>query len=87
MSMVIPMNWKKNELDRIDLETLLEYVIEQKLASTLSTIKSWCKKNEIPFDLTVEDLKPYPLTCPVFKTPIDWCKTCLLYTSDAADDP
>lgn len=75
MSMVIPMNWKKNELDRIDLETLLEYVIEQKLASTLSTIKSWCKKNEIPFDLTVEDLKPYPLTCPVFKTPIDWCKT------------
>ncbi len=74
MSMVIPMSWKKSELDRIDLEELLEYIIEQKLAGTLSTIKAWCKKNEIPYNLTLEDLKPYPLTCPVFQTPIDWCK-------------
>ena len=35
MSMVIPMSWKKSELDRIDLEELLEYIIEQKLAGTL----------------------------------------------------
>ena len=72
--MVTPMTWKKSELDRVDLVDLLNYAIEQKLANTLTTVKAHCKKHEIPFDLTLEDLKPYPLTCPVLNTPIDWLK-------------
>ena len=72
--MEIPMSWKKSELDRIDLKQLLEYAIKQKLSNTLTTVKAWCKKNEIPYSITLEDLKPFPLTCPVFDTPIDWFK-------------
>ena len=60
------MKWKKSELDRIDLEELLEYAIKQKLANTLTTVKA--------YSITLEDLKPFPLTCPVFDTPIDWFK-------------
>ena len=62
--MVTLMTWKKSELDRVDLVDLLEYAIEQKLANTLTTVKAQCKKHKIPFDLTLEDLKPYHLTCP-----------------------
>lgn len=64
--------WTDEELSRIDLEGLLEYAIKSKLARTLSNTKSVCEKQGLPFDITVEDLYPYPLTCPVLDVPINW---------------
>ena len=66
------LNWSKSELDRIDLEGLLEFAIRTRIARTLSVVKSSCLKNGIPFDMTVDDLYPLPLTCPVFDVPLNW---------------
>lgn len=66
------LNWSKSELDRIDLEGLLEFAIRTRIARTLSVVKSSCLKNDIPYGMTVDDLYPLPLSCPVFCTPLNW---------------
>jgi hypothetical protein len=68
-------NWTSEELAKIDLKGLLEYAIRSKLARTLSNTKSVCEKDGLEFDLTVEDLEPFPLTCPVLDIPINWMST------------
>lgn len=68
-------NWTSEELAKIDLKGLLEYAIRSKLARTLSNTKSVCEKEGLEFDLTVEDLEPFPLTCPVLGIPINWMST------------
>lgn len=68
-------NWTDDELAKIDLRGLLEYAIRQKLGRTLCNTKSVCEKEGVPFDMTVDDLAPYPLTCPVLGTPINWMST------------
>lgn len=67
--------WTEEELSRIDLKGLLEYAIKGKLSRTLSNTKSVCEKDGVPFDITAEDLAPYPLTCPVLGIPINWMST------------
>jgi hypothetical protein len=67
--------WTDEELGRIDLKGLLEYAIRQKLMRTLGNTKSVCEKQGIPYDVTVDDLAPYPLTCPVLGIPINWMAT------------
>lgn len=64
--------WTEDELLRIDLKGLLEYAIRTKLARTLSSTKSVCEKERVPYDITPEDLAPYPLTCPVLGITINW---------------
>jgi hypothetical protein len=68
-------NWTDEELSKIDLKGLLEYAIRTKLARTLSNTKSVCEKEGVPFDITVEDLRPFPLSCPVLHIPINWMST------------
>lgn len=75
--------WKDEELDRIDLKGLLEYAIRAKLARTLSNTKSVCEKQGVPYDISVDDLTPFPLTCPVLGIPINWMNT----GSTANDSP
>ena len=65
-------SWSDEELSKIDLRELLEYSIKAKLSRTLGNTKSVCDKQGIPYDITVEDLAPYPLTCPVLGEPINW---------------
>lgn len=64
--------WTDEELVRIDLRGLLEYAIRTKLARTLSSTKSVCEKEGIPYNITPNDLAPYPLTCPVLGITINW---------------
>jgi hypothetical protein len=68
-------NWTDEELSKIDLKGLLEYAIRTKLARTLSNTKSVCERDGIPFDITVDDLSPFPLSCPVLQIPINWMST------------
>jgi hypothetical protein len=68
-------NWTNEELAKIDLKGLLEYAIRSKLARTLSNTKSVCDKEGIPYDITVDDLRPFPLSCPVLGIPINWMST------------
>jgi len=67
--------WTDEELSKINLRCLLEYAIRAKLSRTLSNTKSTCEREGVPFNISVDDLKPYPLTCPVLGTPIDWMLT------------
>lgn len=66
------LNWSDEELSRIDLKGLLEYAIRSRVTRTLSVTKSTCLKNNIPYDITVDDLYPLPLTCPVLGIPLNW---------------
>lgn len=68
-------NWTDDELKKIDLKGLLEYAIRQKLSRTLGNTKSVCEKEGVPFDMTVDDLAPFPLTCPVLGLTINWMST------------
>ena len=68
-------NWTDDELKKIDLRGLLEYAIRQKLSRTLGNTKSVCEKEGVPFDMTVDDLAPFPLTCPVLGLTINWMST------------
>jgi len=68
-------HWTDEELARIDLRGLLEYAIRQKLSRTLGNTKCVCEKQGVPFNITVDDLAPYPLTCPVLGTPLNWMST------------
>lgn len=68
-------NWSDEDLSALDLRGLLEYAIRSKLSRTLSNTKSNCEKDGIPFNITVDDLIPYPLKCPVLGTPINWMNT------------
>lgn len=64
--------WTPDELSRIDLVPVLDHLIRSKLGRNLATIKHLCDKDGTPFDVKVEDLAPYPLTCPVLGIPINW---------------
>lgn len=65
-------SWSSDELSRIDLSGLLEYAIRARVTRTLSVTKSYCLKNNIPYDITVDDLYPLPLTCPVLGVALNW---------------
>lgn len=66
------MNWSDEELERVDLRGLLEYAIRSRVTRTLTVTKSYCLKNNIPYDITVDDLYPLPLTCPVLGITLNW---------------
>lgn len=66
------LNWSDDELDRVDLRGLLEYAIRSRVTRTLTVTKSYCLKNNVPYNITVDDLYPLPLTCPVLGIPLNW---------------
>ena len=66
------MNWSDEELERVDLRGLLEYAIRSRVTRTLTVTKSYCLKNNVPYDITVDDLYPLPLTCPVLGITLNW---------------
>jgi len=64
--------WNEDELGHIDKVALLEYHIRKRMGWNLAAAKSRCKDSDIPFDLEVEDLLPFPLHCPVLGIQLDW---------------
>lgn len=66
------LNWSDEELSRVDLRGLLEFAIRSRVTRTLTVTKSNCLKNNIPYNITVDDLYPLPLTCPVLGLPLNW---------------
>lgn len=64
--------WNEDELTHIDKSALLEYHIRKRMSWNLHAAKSRCKDSDIPFDIEVEDLAPFPLYCPVLGIQLDW---------------
>jgi hypothetical protein len=64
--------WTESELEHISKVQLLEYHIRKRMSWNLQSAKSRCKDSDIPFDIEVEDLLPFPLYCPVLGIQLDW---------------
>lgn len=62
------------EYNKENFELLLEKHMTNKLTSTIANIKTRCISKNIPFNLTLDDLRPFPLTCPALGIDIDWIK-------------
>jgi hypothetical protein len=68
------MMWSEEELADFSKAEMLEAHVRKKLAQNLAVAANRCKEAGIPFDITVEDLMPAPLHCPVFGYRLDWYK-------------
>lgn len=68
----MPGMWTDEELSRIDLRGMVEFCVRARLTRTLSKVKSNCLASSTPYNITVDDLYPLPLTCPVLGMPLNW---------------
>jgi len=66
--------WSEEELADFSKAEMLEAHVRKKLSSNLYVAANKCRDNGIPFEVTVEDLMPVPLTCPVLGIKLDWYK-------------
>lgn len=66
--------WTDEELANFSKAEMLEVHVRKKLAQNLAVAANRCKEADIPFDVTVDDLMPPPLNCPVFGFKLDWYK-------------
>jgi len=73
--------WTEEEIEHISKSEVLECLIRRALSQRLHSAKHRCKDSDIPFDLDVDDLKPWPMVCPVLGVKIDW-----LYDSRGGSD-
>jgi hypothetical protein len=64
--------WNEEDLGHVSKVDLLEYHIRKRMGWNLHAAKSRCKDSDIPFDIEVEDLVPFPLYCPVLGIELDW---------------
>ena len=64
--------WNEEDLDHVSKVDLLEYHIRKRMSWNLHSAKHRCKDSDIPFDIEVEDLVPFPLYCPVLGIQLDW---------------
>ena len=66
--------WSEEELSDFSKSEMLEAHVRKKLANNLYVAANKCRDNGIPFEVTVEDLMPAPLKCPVLGITLDWYK-------------
>jgi len=62
------------ELQHLNIEEVFEAYCRLKFLTTLNNISSRCRKDDIEFDISLDDLSPFPLRCPVLGIPIDYFK-------------
>jgi hypothetical protein len=70
--MAISAMWNEEDLDHVSKVDLLEYHIRKRMSWNLHSAKHRCKDSDIPFDIDVDDLHPFPLHCPVLGIQLDW---------------
>ena len=68
------MMWSEEELAGFSKAEMLEAHVRKKLAGNLYVAANRCRDSGIPFEVTVEDLMPVPLTCPVLGIKLNWYK-------------
>ena len=62
------------ELSHLNIEEVLRNIVSLKFTQTLNNISARCKKDGTEFELKVDDLRPFPLKCPVLGIDIDYFK-------------
>lgn len=62
------------ELSHLNIEEVFEEYCRLKFSQTLNNISARCKKDGTEFELKVDDLRPFPLKCPVLGIDIDYFK-------------
>lgn len=68
------MLYSPTDLSHLNLPELFDEYVRLKLSSTVAVIKNKSQLQDIPCDLDVDDLAPFPLTCPVLGIQIDYFK-------------
>jgi hypothetical protein len=66
--------FSQKDLDHLSLPEVFEEYIRLKLSNAYAVIKNKAQVQGIPFDFTIDDLAPFPLTCPVLGIPLDYFK-------------
>jgi hypothetical protein len=66
--------WNEEDLAEYSKAEMLEAHVRKKLAQNLYVAGNKCRENNIPFEISVDDLMPAPLHCPVLGTKLDWYK-------------
>ena len=64
--------WTERDLDHISKVTMFESYTKSKVANALRAAKVRCKESGLEFEISVEDLMPFPLHCPVLGIELDW---------------
>ena len=57
--------FEQHELEHLSLPEVLEEFIRLKISNAVYVIRNKCKENNIPCDFTIDDLIPFPLSCPI----------------------
>lgn len=68
------MLYSPEDLAHLDLAELFDEYVRLKLYSTVAVIKNKCQNTDLPCDIEVDDLAPFPLKCPVLGIDIDYFK-------------
>lgn len=64
--------WSEADLEHISKVELFEAYAKKRIIESLRAAKFRCQSTGIEFDLSVEDLMPLPLDCPVLGIKLDW---------------
>lgn len=62
------------DLAHLDIAELFDEYVRLKMYSTVAVIKNKCQSTDTPCNIEVDDLAPFPLTCPVLGIDIDYFK-------------
>lgn len=64
--------WTERDLDHISKVAMFEAYTKIKVGNSLRAAKMRCRDTDLDFDITAEDLMPFPLYCPVLGIKLDW---------------
>ena len=64
--------WTETDLEHISKVELFEAYAKRRILDSLRAAKCRCQATGVEFDLSVEDLMPLPLKCPVLGIKLDW---------------
>lgn len=70
-------NWRDRNRDIVNAKNRISYYKSHStplghIKKNLSSIKRRAVKNNIPFDITIDDLLPFPEVCPVLNIPLSY---------------
>lgn len=64
--------WTEADLEHLSKVDMMDYLVRKRMSANLQAAKTRCKDTDIDFTVELQDLTPFPLTCPVLGIELDW---------------
>jgi len=64
--------WTEDDLEHLSKVDIMDYLVRKRMSANLQAAKTRCKDTDIEFTVELQDLTPFPLTCPVLGIELDW---------------